>query len=93
MKSFRKAWATACDGAEVPGLFFHDLRRTAARNLIRAGIAEKIAMDLTGHRTRSVFDRYAIVDEHLLAEQTEKLTQHYEKTAAKPRRKVVPLNA
>jgi integrase len=92
IKSFRKAWARACVAAGVPGLFFHDLRRTAARNLIRAGIAEKIAMDLTGHRTRSVFDRYAIVDEILLAEQTEKLTQHYEKMAAEPERKVVPLN-
>ena len=76
----------------MPGLFFHDLRRTAARNLIRAGIAEKIAMDFTGHRTRSVFDRYAIVDESLLLEQSAKLTQFYDETAAQPERKVVPLN-
>ncbi len=92
IKDFRKAWATACAGAGVPGLFFHDLRRTAARNLIRAGIAEKIAMDFTGHRTRSVFDRYAIVDEKLLLEQSAKLTQFYRETAAQPERKVVPLN-
>jgi integrase len=92
IRSFRKAWATACDAAEVPGLLFHDLRRTAARNPVRAGIAEKIATDLTGHRTRSIFDRYAIVDENLLAEQTEKLSQPYQKTAAQLERKVVPLD-
>ncbi len=49
-------------------------------------------MDFTGHRTRSVFDRYAIVDESLLLEQSAKLTQFYHDTVAEPERKVVPLN-
>ena len=63
VRDFGETWANACRSAGVPGLLFHDLRRTAVRNLRRAGIAEGVIMKIGGWRTRSAFERYAIVSQ------------------------------
>ena len=63
IKSLRRAWMTACRDAGRPGLLLHDLRRSAVRNLERAGISRSVAIKLTGHKTEAVYRRCAIVAE------------------------------
>jgi integrase len=73
IKSFRVAFRTACAAAGCPGRVLHDFRRTAVRNLVRAGIPERVAMQMTGHKTRSVFERYNIVSAGDLREAAKRL--------------------
>jgi integrase len=75
IRDFRKQWESACNGAGVSGLLFHDLRRTGARNMRRSGIDEKVAMGILGQRTRSIFDRYNITDGADLKQAVDKMVQ------------------
>jgi len=72
IKTFFEAWNSACERAGLTGRLFHDLRRTAARDLRRAGVDTKVIMKLCGWETDSMFRRYNIVDEIDLAESVAK---------------------
>lgn len=68
IKNIYKSWNPICAKIGLKGRLLHDLRRTAVRNLVRSGVIETVAMKITGHRTRNVFDRYNIVSEGDLRE-------------------------
>jgi len=84
IKSFRRAWLTACKRAKVPGGIPHDFRRTATRNRERAGIPRSAAMAMVAHKTESVYRRYAIVKESMLNEASVKLQTIYDNSNAGP---------
>jgi integrase len=88
VKNFRKAWARACTAAGVPQLLFHDLRRSAVRNMESSGVPRSVAMKLSGHKTESVYRRYRIVDETDLREAMTRVEAH---VASDRARTVVPI--
>jgi hypothetical protein len=73
--NIRKGWAKATEATGIHRLF-HDLRRTGVRNLIRAGVPQKVAMMISGHKTTSMFSRYKIVDERDLHDAADKLAKY-----------------
>jgi integrase len=74
LQGFKDAWKAACVKAGCPGMLRHDFRRTAVRNMVNLGVLERVAMKVSGHRSRTVFDRYHIVSPADLQEVARKLT-------------------
>jgi integrase len=81
VKDFRVAWDKMCKAAKV-SIDPHDFRRTAVRNLVRSGVSEKVAMRISGHVTRSVFDRYDIGSEDDLVDAANKLENRRKQSTA-----------
>lgn len=70
---FRTAWKNACEAAGCPGKLIHDMRRSAVRTFERAGVPRSVAMSIVGHKTESIYRRYAIVDEAMQREAANRL--------------------
>jgi integrase len=86
IKDFRDVWRSTREKVGLNGKLFHDFRRTAVGNMVRSGTPEKVAMQITGHKTRSVFDRYNIVNQEDVRRANERLDKYYENITFPPDR-------
>jgi integrase len=88
IRNFRYRWLQARKVTGLSERILHDFRRTAVRNMVRAGVPERVAMAVTGHKTRGVFERYNIVSTGDLREAAKKMASE-----DKSGRNVVPIAA
>ena len=88
--SFRKAFKAGCSAVGLNGILPHDMRRSGIRNLRRAGNDEHECMEISGHETRAIFDRYDIIDEDDQRRALQ-LRQEYKRQQLEQGRKVIPL--
>jgi integrase len=75
VRDFRGAWEVLVTAAKLPALLFHDLRRSAVRNMIRRGVPQKTAREISGHKTDSLFSRYNIVSEDDIRDAARKIEE------------------
>ena len=90
---FRGSWDSACDDAKIGKRLIHDMRRSAVRNMVESGVSEKVAMELSGHLTRSVFENYHIVSTDDLVKAVQKVSatlKAMEKPKDKPPGGIMP---
>ena len=92
IQDFKKAWKTACVKAGCPGMLRHDFRRTAVRNMVNLGVPERVAVKASGHKSRTVFDRYHIVSPGDLQEVARKLTGTFSGTMPQNPPDSLPVN-
>ncbi|TMQ31194.1 MAG: hypothetical protein E6K65_02300, partial [Nitrospirae bacterium] len=76
VQDFRKAWSQACERVGLVGMLRQDFRRSAVRNMERAGVPRSVAMKISGHKTESIYRRYAIVSESDIQDATRRLLGH-----------------
>lgn len=88
---FDKAWKKACEDAGLPGKLFHDFRRTASRNMIRAGVGQSVAKEITGHITDHMFQRYNITSEEDKSNALSEVEKYLSNMKIKRARKVIPM--